>query len=580
MRRRSVILVLALVGTLLGALPAQSKEFPPQAARGIVLPVGFAARPFAQLPPGMQPTSLAWGASTADAATGSAAGNELHGTALYVTTIAGALVSYSDEGVPTLAATGLEQPLGVVVGADKTVYVSETANNRGRITALRDTDGDGALETKRTVIKSLPNGRHQTNGLSFGPDGMLYVANGNATDDGVECGPAIAPGSNEDDCPAPELQPWSGSILRVDPAWTNVDLLTDIRLDDDGLRADYGRDDESVLVGKGFRNIYDVDFDPRRPDEIWTPMNGPDNPSGSEPLYSLDIDNQRIAGRDANGAEIYGPDIENAGFPSCLYDAHTNLFPVPQVTGGHEHPGSPEPQTNPNQRVVDKFGPCLPGGILRPKAIFAEGHEGTSGAAFTRGSHFPARYSGDLFVAEWGSLWNLNGGNPTGHKIIHVDLDENREVVGQREFMSGILPMDVTFGPNGHMYVADMSGQIYDVTHLGEGVDAATATATVEMRQQQFVAPTVTVVRGQTVKWVNNDTVAHNIRAQRRVKLVDPRGAEPAVQAGTEMDSPGDVAPAASYSHTFTGGPGAYHYICSLHPTTMHGTVVVLPAER
>jgi plastocyanin len=229
--------------------------------------------------------------------------------------------------------------------------------------------------------------------------------------------------------------------------------------------------------------------------------------------------------------------------------------------------------------VINQFGPCQAGGVLRPKAIFAEGHEGTSGAAFTRGTHFPARYRGDLFVAEWGSIWNINGGRPTGHKIIQVDLNENREVVGQREFMSGILPMDVTFGPNGHMYVADMSGQIYDVMHLGEGVDGATESTTVEMRNQAFVTPAVTVVRGQTVKWVNNDTTPHNVRAQRRVKLVDPQGAESPLQVGAEMSSPTDIAPGGSFSHTFTGATGVYHYVCSLHPS-MNGTVTVLPAER
>jgi glucose/arabinose dehydrogenase len=591
MRRRHLVLALTIILSLLGAVPGHTADYPPQAARGLTVPTGFAARPFANLPPGLLATSLTWGASTVSADAAAARSSMLHGTKLYVTAVVGNffsgtdngyLLSYEDEGTtPTIAAQGLDQPLGAVMGPDQTLYVSENEAGRGRVTALTDTNDDGTFETKRTVLKSLPNGRHQTNGLTFGRDGFLYVANGNATDDGIECGPQIVPGSGEA-CTGGEVEilPWSGSILRVDPTWTNVDLLTDIRLDSDGLRAADGKDDESVLVARGFRNIYDVDFDPQRPDEIWTPMNGPDNPSGSEPIYGLSVTDERYLGADASGNDITGPNIENAGFPSCLYDPHTNDFPVPQIAGGHEHAGEPEPQDSTNELVINRFGPCPKGSVIRPKAILEEGHEGTSGAAFTRGTHFPARYRGDLFIAEWGSMWNLNGGEVTGHKVVQLELNADREVVGQREFMSGILPMDLTFGPNGHMYVADMTGQIYDVMHLGEGVDATTESTTVEMRQQQFVSPAITVIKGQTVKWLNNDTVAHTVRAQRAVKpLVDPQGAEPALQTGKEMDSPTNVAAGASYSHTFTS-TGTYHYICSLHPSTMQGTVTVLPVER
>jgi glucose/arabinose dehydrogenase len=589
MRRRHLVLALTLVLSLLTAVPGHTKEFPPQVARGLTVPVGFAARPFTHLPPGLLPTSLAWGAATAEDVAASSRTAMLHGTNLYITAVSGNafsgtdngfLFAYSDEGTPTLAAQGLDQPLGVVMGPDQTLYVSETENNRGRLTALTDANDDGTFETKRTVLKNIPNGRHQTNGMTFGPDGFIYLANGSATDDGLECGPALTPGAGEDDCPAPEMQPWSGSILRVDPAWTDMDLLTGIRQDSDGVRAADGLDDESVLVGRGFRNIYDVDFDPQRANDIWTPMNGSDNPSGSEPLFGFSVNDQRYLGTDASGNDVTGPNIENAGFPSCLYDPHVNTFPVPQLLGGHEHPGVLEPQDSPNERVIAQFGPCQKGSVLRPKAIFKAGHEGTTGAAFVRGTNFPDRYRGDLFVGEWGSLWNLNGGTVTGHKIIHVELDSERNVVGQREFMSGILPMDLTFGPDGHMYVADMAGQIYDVQHLGSGVDSATESTTVEMRQQEFVAPAVTVIRGQTVRWLNNDTVAHNVRAQRVVKpLVDPQGAEPALQDGREMDSPTDIPVSGSYSHKFET-TGVYHYICSLHPTTMQGTVTVLPAER
>lgn len=575
--RRALIVALAVLALSAAALPVSSADDPPQVVRGLTVPAGFAATVFAHTPPGMLPTSLTWAQSTAPA--GARAG-ELHGIRLYVTTLTGHVIAYEDEGaVPTVVADGLQQPLGIVMGPDETLYVSENADNRGRVTALSDGDGDGVFESRATVIANLPNGRHQTNGLTFGPDGMLYVANGNATDDGVECGPALVPGGSEDDCPAPEVVPWSGSILRVDPSWRDVDLLADVRVDGDGVPADDGLDDEGVLVARGFRNIYDVAFDPRDPTTVWTPMNGSDNPSSSEPLYAVDTVNSQQVGT-VDGQPLHGPVIENAGFPSCLYDPHDNPFPLPDPFG-HEHPGALEPENNPNQAVIDEFGPCDRFGVLPPKWIFDEGHEGTSGMAFTEGSNFPERYAGDLFVAEWGSIWNLNGATVTGHKIVRFELDEDRNVLDEREFMTGVMPIDLTFGPGGHLYVADMEGTIYEVEHV---TDAATPdVVTVDMTNGQFVPQVVAITQGQTVRWVNTDATPHTVTNVAKVVYVDPLGAESPVQDGPEMNSPGPVAPGAEHSFMFLGEVGTYHYHSTTSGTesnTMRGTIVVLPVER
>jgi glucose/arabinose dehydrogenase len=37
-------------------------------------------------------------------------------------------------------------------------------------------EGEAGEDSKQIVLKDLPNGRHNTNGLALGPDGMLYVA--------------------------------------------------------------------------------------------------------------------------------------------------------------------------------------------------------------------------------------------------------------------------------------------------------------------------------------------------------------------------------------------------------------------
>ena len=592
-RARSALVIFAVLGGLLAQAPARGGDYPPQVVRGLTVPAGFAATLYAQAD--LTPTTLTFGPDSAGV--GLASARRLHGTLLYVGGVSGSpfscngcgvVAAFNDEHAPVtpnnepFVADGLNQVLGIAFGPDGTLWVTDNASSRGRVLALKDLDADGYFENKRVVLKNIPTGRHQTNGLTFGPDGMLYVANGNATDDGLECGPPLPP-ENSVECPPGDVErkPWTGSIIRVDPSWTDVDLLADVRVDGDPFYAEDGLDDEGVLVSSGYRNIYDVDFRPGAPTEIWTPMNGSDDPASSEPLYALDVANEQIVGFDPDTNEpIYGPIIEDAGFPSCLYDPHINPFPQPSL-GHPPHPGIAEPQDNLNQAVIDRFGPCQKETILRPRAIFGSGHEGTSGLAFERGAQFPARYDGDLFAAEWGSLWNLNGGTVTGHKIVVFDINPDGSVGEEREFMSGALPMDVTFGPDGMLYMADMTGQIYQVQHVS---DAATPDVSqVDMTTNQFVPQAITIVRGATVRWNNTDGTPHTVACEAGVQLVDPQEEPENVTKCPEgFGSNGNVPAGGSYSFTFPI-PGVYHYHSTntaVETNTMRGTVIVLPMER
>jgi glucose/arabinose dehydrogenase/plastocyanin len=581
-RAKVVLIAAGLTASLLGQTPASSQSSLPQAANGLTVPQGFGAGIFAATP-GFLPSSLTFGPDGR----------------LYVATVKqgtggfisdGQIVAFEDlggvGGPPQIVAEGFGQLLGITFGPDGTLYATDnnTTTFTGQIIALRDTSvpPDGTYDQRHTVLRNIPNGRHQTNGMAFGPDGALYVANGNATDDGIECGPPDSgPGSTP--CGSPEKKPWTGAILRVDPTWKNVDLQTGIRVDGDGEFAADGLDDESVLVSPGYRNIYDVDFWPGDPSMIYTPMNGSDSPASNEPLFRTDVDDTRVVRHDDTGAPVLGPVIEDAGFPSCLWGSHPNSFPLPDLseTGGlgHDHPENFEPGPNTNPAVIERFGPCQPDKVMRPIMFFREAHNGTSGMAFERGGEFPQRYDGDLFVAEWGSLWNLNGGVPTGHKITHVDIDpETGLALRKREFMTGVLPMDVTFGPDGGMYVADMQGLIYRVVHVLDTSD----TATVEMVAGQFVPSIVAIPRDTSVLWVNLDTVAHNVRTQ--VRVIGTTACVPPANAGTcsEMDSPGDVPPRGSYRYTFGNTEGVWQYTSDTDVTdaTMQGTIVVTPTDQ
>ncbi len=70
-----------------------------------------------------------------------------------------------------------------------------------------------------------------------------------------------------------------------------------------------------------------------------------------------------------------------------------------------------------------------------------------------------------------------------------------------------------------------------------------------------FQPSTLTVNTGTTVKFVNNDSVTHD------------------VVANDNSFNSGRINPGASFSEVFTKA-GTYQYHCSIHPS-MHGTIIV-----
>lgn len=410
-RTRLGVIALALLG--FAAVPAAGDS------RGPIEP-GFVLSVYSET--GGAPTSLAFGPDTRDRKQ----------TRLYVTDFLGGTVLAIDDlgGVgaqPEVFAEDLSSPLGVVVARDGTVFVADSEGPRdgpfgfrpyGRVWRLQDTDGDGIADKRNVVLKDLPNGRHNTNGLAFGPDGMLYVTNGNSTDDGVEGGEA-------------EVIPWSGSIVRVSPRATNVSL-TDLNR-------------RKALVAYGWRNVYDLAFSPFDKTELFVPMNGLDDArkgsSGDNPVDpNLADSDDLLFVTDVNDKRI-----DDFGFPSCLYNV--------------EDRGNLRPFNNPNPDTIKRFGRCPKKRVPRPVTSFGL-HTSDDGLAFQTTKAWGADYQNDLFVAEWGNLF----GGPAGHRVVRVELDRSGDrVVAQQEFLSLDFPIDVVFDKAGAMYVADFSGTIFRV---------------------------------------------------------------------------------------------------------------------
>ncbi len=87
------------------------------------------------------------------------------------------------------------------------------------------------------------------------------------------------------------------------------------------------------------------------------------------------------------------------------------------------------------------------------------------------------------------------------------------------------------------------------------GAAGGTAPAVViHIKNFAFDPAQVSVKQGQTVEWVNDDTVSHSIKFG--------------------SFSSQTLASGASFTHTFSEAPGDYAYSCGIHPS-MQGTVTV-----
>jgi glucose/arabinose dehydrogenase/plastocyanin len=492
------------------------------------VPPGFAVTPYAHI--GGLNTSLNFGSDTRDAYE--------EGERLYATDFAGGRVLAIDDvaglGQVSVFAEGFRNPLGVVAADDGTVFVADAEASRdgpfgnrtyGRIWRVQDTTGDGAADRMEVVLKDLPNGRHNTNGMQIGPDGMLYVTNGNSTDDGVEGG-------------APEVLPWTGAVIRIDPDATDVSLA-DIAADEEWA--------QEALAATGMRNLFDLTFSPVDPALLFIPTNGSDDPPSDDLLYAT-----RVQEEDEDG-ELQ-PTTVDYGFPSCLYNELER--------------GDLEPFDNPGDGVIDQFGPCPTDTVPRPLAGFGL-HVSANGLDFQRTDAWGDDYRNNLFVAQFG---NFFGERPRGRRVMRVEMDSSGTQVERiRPFLTGTAPLGLTFGSDGRLFVGDFSGVIYAIDRVAEVPD----TVDVVVSNYQFTPQALVVPEGTTVRWINDDVfgLPHVVVSQASVRT------DGTVGEGSEINSP-TLGVGDSHEYRFDRA-GTWKYWCTIdpaHQAAMHATVTVVPA--
>lgn len=84
------------------------------------------------------------------------------------------------------------------------------------------------------------------------------------------------------------------------------------------------------------------------------------------------------------------------------------------------------------------------------------------------------------------------------------------------------------------------------------------STGSIDIKNMIFTPSQITVAKGGTVTWTNNDTTTHTV-----------------VDDLSNVDGPksGNIEPGQTYSFTFNK-TGSFQYHCSIHPS-MRGTIVV-----
>jgi glucose/arabinose dehydrogenase len=297
-----------------------------------------------------------------------------------------------------------------------------------------DRDGDGAADAVRVLLDGLSS----PHGLDFLGD-WLYIAEesairrirydaaGRATRGDLETVVrGIPAGGNH----------WTRTVRFGPDGWMYVSIGSscNVCIEEDARRAaivryrpDGGGEE---LFATGLRNAVGFDFHPET-GEIWATDNGRD---------------------------LLGDD-----FPPCELNrvVRGGFYGWPFLNGDNV----PDPD------LGDRADPRIERGI--PPAHGFVAHTAPLGATFYRGSAFPERYRGALFVAQHGS-WNRT--RKSGYRVVVLEWGPDGRI-SESDFAVGFevdedvigRPVDVAEGPDGALYVSDdFAGAVYRLSYEGD----------------------------------------------------------------------------------------------------------------
>jgi glucose/arabinose dehydrogenase len=119
-------------------------------------------------------------------------------------------------------------------------------------------------------------------------------------------------------------------------------------------------------------------------------------------------------------------------------------------------------------------------GNTAPSHIDLPAHSAALGLSFVPEEGWPEEWAHDLLVAYHGS-WNRS--EPTGYKVVRIDLNQDGSMRNITDFVTGFLPaggkeddaigrpVDVRVEPGGTVYVTDdRAGAVYRIQRMEEGM--------------------------------------------------------------------------------------------------------------
>lgn len=319
------------------------------------------------------------------------------------------------------------------------VFVAESG--AGKITVLRDADGDGKAETVSTFAGDMD----KPHGMAF-HDGAFYVADLRAIwRFAYKNGDLVASAEPTRVTQTPDLRPEGWHWTREIAISSNGEIFLAIGARGDVLEApspdatvqEVDSSGGMKTFAGGLRNVVGLAFYPGT-NELWGTVNERDVLGGNLPPDYL--------------AHIRRGDF--FGWPYAYVGPH------------------PDP-------VFGSIRPDLVAKTIVPDVLF-EPHSAPLGLVFYDAAQFPTQYRGDAFVAFHGSG---PYGKPDGYKVVRVRFENGKPSGGYEDFVTGFAsgspsemgvgepvvygtPAGLAVAKDGSLLIADENA-VWRVTYVG-----------------------------------------------------------------------------------------------------------------
>lgn len=370
---------------------------------------------------------------------------------------AGAVLSVPAGFEVDVFAEGLVNPRKMAQASNGDVFVAESRS--GEVVVLRDTDGDGAADLRRTFASGL----ERPYGLAF-HGGYLYVGNNDAVVRfRYEPGQLEASGSPER---VAELPVSSDAVDQDTAERLGIDVSRTRGFNHWTRNLIFAPDGRTLYVAVGSATNAMPGTDPRR-----AAINAYDPDGGNHRVFAGGLRNP-VALAFPPGSSVLWTAVHERDH---LGDDLAPDFVTSVIEGAFY--GWPYAYIGPNpEPILNGARPDLVA-ITRVPDVLLPAHAAPMGMAFYSGSQFPEAYHGGAFVALHGSINRLD---LVGYSLVHIPFAQGRPVGPPEDFLTGFIvrddetkevwgrPVDVIQTYDGSLLVSDdAGGRIFRVRHVG-----------------------------------------------------------------------------------------------------------------